>query len=167
MSGAEENVVASGLSGKVSDLKDSSAIHIHPVWDTSSRSSLSADSHVSTDVMINLLRVWCVRSEVKSVWLLDCSMRLSMQQLAAVRGLSRLEGVDYEKSYVPYTLQSLLWRHLLVVWTTFLNGLVQCTECCGPLVSDCRDCLVVGFRGSLEIHSGTKGEHEALCSNFD
>ena len=32
---------------------------------------------------------------------------------------------------------------------------------------DCRDSLVVGFRGSLEIHSVIEGENEALLSSFD
>ena len=33
--------------------------------------------------------------------------------------------------------------------------------------SSCRDSLVVGFRGSLEIHSVIEGENEALNSSFD
>ena len=125
------------------------------------------DLYVLIDALIILLRVWCVRSEVKCMWLTDCFMRLSMQQLAIVWRISRLEGVDYEESYVPCTLQSLLWLHLLVEWTTFLSVLVQCTECCDPLVLDCQDSLVIGFRGNLEIHSVTKGECEALHTSFD
>lgn len=53
------------------------------------------------------------------------------------------------------------------MWTAFLSGLVQCTEWCDPLVSDCRDSLVVGFRGSLEIHSVIEEEHEALRTGSD
>ena len=33
--------------------------------------------------------------------------------------------------------------------------------------SDCRDSLVVGFKGSLEIHSVIEEENEALLSSFD
>ena len=33
--------------------------------------------------------------------------------------------------------------------------------------SNCRDSLVVGFRGSLEIHSMIEGENKALLSSFD
>ena len=33
--------------------------------------------------------------------------------------------------------------------------------------SDCRDSLVVGFRGILEIHSMIEKENEALLSSFD
>ena len=59
-----------------------------------------------------------------------------MQQLAAWRGLSRSEGVDYEVSYVPDTLQSYyitsynyeLRLHLSIVWTALLNALMRCTK---------------------------------------
>lgn len=105
-----------------------------------------AYSHVPTNVVINLLRVWCVRSKVKSLWLLDWSKRSSMQQIVVVRGLSPSEGVEYEKSYVPYTLKSLSWLHLPVEWTTFVSGLIQCTEYCDPLGLDCWDSLIIGFR---------------------
>ena len=62
-----------------------------------------------------------------------------MSQLAALRGLSRTEGVDYDGSYVPGTPQVYylicysdeLRLHLLVVWTTLLGGLMRCTEPCG------------------------------------
>ena len=53
-----------------------------------------------------------------------------------------------------------------IVWTAFLNGLVQYTECCDPLVSYCHDSLVVGFRGSLEIYFVIQEENEALL-RFD
>ena len=33
--------------------------------------------------------------------------------------------------------------------------------------SDCQDSLVVGFRGSIEIHTVIEGENEALLSSFD
>jgi hypothetical protein len=45
-----------------------------------------------------------MRPEEKSMRLPDGFMRQSLQQLAALRGLSHLEGVDYEESYVPDAL---------------------------------------------------------------
>ena len=76
-------------------------------------------------------------------------------EYATVRGLSHSEGVDYEESYVPCTLHIYsdeLRLHLQMYGPPFLSYLDQCTKCCDPLVTNCRDSLVVGFRGSLEIH---------------
>ena len=54
-----------------------------------------------------------------------------MRQLAALRGLSRIEGVDYEESYVLGTLVDLVSLVSMIeitpmdVWTTLL--LVWCS----------------------------------------
>lgn len=45
--------------------------------------------------------------------------------------------------------------------------MVQCTEYCDLLGSDCRDSLIIGFRGSPKIHSVAEGEHEDLHSSSD
>ena len=47
-----------------------------------------------------------------------------------------------------------------------LYVMMQCTECCDPMGSDCRDSLIVGVRGSLEINSVIEEENAALLS-FD
>ena len=44
--------------------------------------------------------------------------------------------------------------------------MMRCTECFWSDGSDCRDSLVIGSRGSLEIHSVLEEENGALLS-FD
>ena len=56
--------------------------------------------------------------------------------------------------------QSIYW-----VWLTIRDDVVH--RVLWSDGSDCRDSLVVGFRGSLEIHSVIEGEHEAFPSSFD
>ena len=117
-----------------------------------------------------------MRHEEKSMRLPYGLMRLSMQQLAAWRGLSHLEEVEYEESYVPSTLHSYyitcysdeLRLHFPFVWIALLNALIRCAEPCGLRSFGFRLLrqFVFGLRGTLEIYLVTKGEHESLLNIF-